>query len=62
MKVKELIIEVQKCNPEATVLYNNNMELFEVEGFDGKASDDVLIDLLSEPNVPVAQAKSIIVY
>lgn len=61
MKVKELIIELQKCNPEATVLYNN-MELFEVAGFDGKASDDVLIDLLSEPNVSVAQAKSIIVY
>lgn len=62
MNVKELIAELQKCNPKATVLYNNNMELFEVEGFDGKASDDVLIDLLSEPNVPVAQAKSIIIY
>jgi hypothetical protein len=61
MNVKELIAELQKCNPKATVLYNN-MELFEVEGFDGKASDDVLIDLLSEPNVPVAQAKSIIIY
>lgn len=61
MKVKELIAELQKCNPEATVLYNN-MELFEVEGFDGKASDDVLIDLLSEPNVPVNQAKAIVVY
>lgn len=61
MNVKELIVELQKCNPKATVLYNN-MELFEVEGFDGKASDDVLIDLLSEPNVPVAQAKSIIIY
>lgn len=61
MNVKELIAELQKCNPKATVLYNN-MELFEVEGFDGKASDDVLIDLLSEPNVPVAQAKSIVIY
>lgn len=61
MNVKELIAELQKCNPEATVLYNN-MELFEVEGFDGKDSDDVLIDLLSEPNVPVAQAKSIVIY
>lgn len=61
MNVKELIAELQKCNPEAAVLYNN-MELFEVEGFDGKASDDVLIDLLSEPNVSVAQAKSIIIY
>ena len=61
MNVKELIAELQKCNPKATVLYNN-MELFEVESFDGKASDDVLIDLLSEPNVPVAQAKSIIIY
>lgn len=61
MNVKELITELQKCNPEAAVLYSN-MELFEVEGFDGKASDDVLIDLLSEPNVPVAQAKSIIIY
>lgn len=61
MNVKELIAELQKCNPKATVFYNN-MELFEVEGFDGKASDDVLIDLLSEPNVPVAQAKSIIIY
>lgn len=61
MNVKELIAKLQKCNPEATVLYNN-MELFEVEGFDGKASDDVLIDLLSEPNVPVAQAKSIVIY
>lgn len=61
MNVKELIAELQKCNQEATVLYNN-MELFEVEGFDGKASDDVLIDLLSEPNVPVAQAKSIVIY
>lgn len=61
MNVKELITELQKCNSEAAVLYNN-MELYEVEGFDGKASDDVLIDLLSEPNVPVAQAKSIIIY
>ncbi len=61
MNVKELIAELQKCNLEATVLYNN-MELFEVEGFDGKDSDDVLIDLLSEPNVPVAQAKSIVIY
>lgn len=61
MTVKEVIQLLQQCNPEATVLYNN-MELFEVEGFDGKASDDVLIDLLSEPNVPVNQAKSIVIY
>lgn len=61
MNVKELIAELQKCNPKATVLYNN-MELFEVEGFDGKASDDVLIALLSEPNVPVSQAKAVVIY
>lgn len=61
MKVKELIIELQKCNPEAIVLYEN-MEFMEVDNLDGKDSDDIEIDLFNEPNVPLAQAKTIIIY
>ena len=38
MNVKDLIIELQKCNPEAIVVYDN-MEFFEVENVTGKDSD-----------------------
>lgn len=61
MKVKNLIIELQKCNPEAIVIYDNE-EFFEIENLDGKDSDDLEIDLFNEPNVPLTQAKSIILY
>lgn len=61
MNVKDLIVELQKCNPEAIVIYDN-MEFFEVENVTGKDSDDLEIDLFNEPDVPVAQAKSIIIY
>lgn len=61
MNVKELITELQKCNPEAIVIYDNE-EFFEIENLDGKDSDDLEIDLFNEPNVPLAQAKSIILY
>lgn len=61
MNVKELIIELQKCNPEAIVIYDNE-EFFEIENLDGKDSDDLEIDLFNEPNVPLTQAKSIILY
>ena len=61
MNVKDLIIELQKCNPEAIVIYDN-MEFFEVENVTGKGSDDLEIDLYNEPDVPLAQAKSIIIY
>lgn len=61
MNVKELIIELQKCNPEAIVIYED-IELFEVDNLVGKDSDDIEIDLYNEPDVPVAQAKSIILY
>lgn len=60
MKVKELIIELQKCNPEAIVVYDN-MEFFEIENVMGKDSDDLELDLYNEPDVPLAQAKSIII-
>ena len=62
MKVKELIIELQKCNPEAIVVYDNSEYFAEVDNLDGKNSDDTEIDLFDEPNVPVAQAKSIVIY
>lgn len=62
MKVKELIIELQKCNPEAIVVYDNMEYFAEVDNLDGKDSDDTEIDLFNEPTVPVAQAKSIVVY
>lgn len=61
MNVKELIIELQKCNPEAIVIYDNE-EFFEIENLDGKDSDELEIDLFNEPNVPLAHAKSIILY
>ena len=62
MKVKELIIELQKCNPEAIVVYDNMEYFAEVDNLDGKDSDDTEIDLFDEPNVSVAQAKTIIIY
>lgn len=62
MNVRELIIELQKCNPEAIVVYDNMEYFAEVDNLDGKDSDDTEIDLFSEPNVPVAQAKSIVIY
>lgn len=62
MKVKELIIELQKCNPEAIVIYDNMEYFAEVDNLDGKDSDDTEIDLFNEPNVPVNQAKAIVVY
>lgn len=61
MKVKELIIELQKCNPEAIVIYAN-MEFFEVDGVVGKASKDLKIESFDTPNVPLVQAKLIILY
>lgn len=62
MKVKELIIELQKCNPEAIVVYDIMEYFAEVDNLDGKDSDDTEIDLFNEPTVPVAQAKSIVIY
>lgn len=61
MNVKELIAELQKCNPEATVLYAN-MEFFEVDNVVGRESKDLKIESFDAPNVPVAQAKSIVIY
>ena len=61
MKVKELIAELVKCNPEAIVIYKN-MEIFEVDNVGGIGSDDLELDLLNEPPVPLAQAKSIVIY
>lgn len=61
MKVKELIIELQKCNPEAIVIYNN-MNFFEVDDLIGKDSDDLKTDFYRAPIIPLAQAKSIIIY
>lgn len=58
MKVKELITELQKCNPNAIVVYDD-MEVFEVEEVLGKAIDDTEIDLYDEPDVPLNQAKLI---
>lgn len=60
MNVKELIIELQKCNPEAIVVYDN-MEFFEVENVMGKDSDDLELDLYNEPDVPLTKAKSIVI-
>ena len=37
------------------------MEFFEVGNVMGKDSDDLEIDLYNEPDVPLAQAKSIII-
>lgn len=62
MNVKDLIIELQKCNPEAIVVYDNMEYFAEVDNLDGKDSDDTELDLYNEPNVPVAQAKSIVIY
>lgn len=62
MNVKELIIELQKCNPEAIVVYDNMEYFAEVDNLDGKDSDDTEINLFDEPNVPVAQAKAIVIY
>ena len=62
MKVKELIIELQKCNPEAIVVYDNMEYFAEVDNLDGKDSDDTELNLFDEPNVPVAQAKAIVIY
>ena len=61
MKVKELIIELQKCNPEAIVIYNN-MNFFEVDDLIGKDSDDLKTDFYRAPIVSLTQAKSIIIY
>ena len=62
MNIKELIIELQKCNPEAIVLYDNMEYFAEVDNLDGKDSDDTELNLFDEPNIPVAQAKAIIIY
>lgn len=62
MKVKELITELQKCNPEAIVVYDNMEYFAEVDNLDGKDSDDTELNLFDEPNVPVNQAKSIVIY
>lgn len=62
MKVKELIIELQKCNPEAIVVYDGMEYFAEVDTLDGKDTDDTEIDLFEEPNVPVNQAKLIVIY
>lgn len=62
MKVKELIAELQKFNPEA-VVFCYNIEYFdEVDNLDGKGTDDNELNLFDEPNVPPAQAKSIVIY
>lgn len=60
MKVKELIIELQKCNPEAVVIYNN-MNFFEVDDLIGKDSDDLKTDFYRASIIPLAQAKSIVI-
>lgn len=60
MNVKDLITELQKCNPEAIIVYDN-MEFFEVENVMGRDSDDLELDLYNEPDVPLAQAKSIVI-
>lgn len=62
MKVKELIMELQKCNPEAIIFYYNESYFDEVGTLDGKDTDDNELNLFDEPNVPVAQAKSIFIY
>lgn len=62
MNVKELITELQKFNLEAIVVYDNMEYFAEVNNLDGKDSDDTKIDLFNEPNVPVAQAKAIVIY
>lgn len=62
MNVKELITELQKCNPEATVFCYNIEYFDEVDNLDGKGTDDNELNLFDEPNVPVAQAKSIVIY
>lgn len=62
MNVKELITELQKCNPEAIVFFYNIEYFDEVDNLDGKDTDDNDLNLFDEPNVPVAQAKSIIIY
>ena len=61
MNVKELIAELQKCNPEAIVIYAN-MEFFEVDGVVGRDSKDLKIESFDAPNVPVSQAKAVIIY
>ena len=62
MNVKELIIELQKCNPEASIFCYNGEYFDEVDNLDGKDTDDNELNLFDEPNVPVAQAKSIVIY
>ena len=61
MNVKELITELQKCNPEAIVIYAN-MEFFEVDNVVGRDSKDLKFESFDAPDVPVAQAKAIVIY
>lgn len=61
MNVKELIVELQKCNPEATVLYAN-MEFFEVDNVVGRDSKDLKIESFDAPDVPLVQANAVIIY